>query len=184
MIPNRIARPSETIARVMVPSARTCVVGNPLAGLQCLSWCAAIALTPVPPPIACLSGRFRRIRCATACVRARSSILYRQVPRRPELARRGPLPLLQRRRSRYLPVTRRSAVVCLAYQSRGLPDFLQAGRPWASRAEIFHLAYPNMPCDRGACGMPSSFAFPIGLRHPDLARRQQSRSRPSFRRQP
>ena len=176
MILNRIARPTETIARMMVPSARTCVVGNSLAGLQCLSWCAAIALTPVPPPIACLSGRLRRIRCAASCVGARSSILYRQVPRRPELVRLGPLPLLQRRRSRYLPVARRSAVACLVSQSRGLPDFLQAGRPRASRAEILLLAYPHMPCDRGACGMPSSFAFPTSLRHFDLARRQQSRS--------
>ena len=184
MILNRIARPTETIARMMVPSARTCVVGNPLAGLQCLSWCAAIALTPVPPPIACLSGRLRRIRSAASCTGMWSSIIYRQVPRQPDLTRWAPPPLLQRRRSRYLPNARRSAVACTSRQFCGLAELLQAGRPCASRAETLLLAHPSMPRDRGARGMPSSSAFPLGSRHPDLARRPQSRSRPSFRRQP
>ena len=164
--------------------ARTAIVGSRVAGLRFLPPRTATVFLSIPPPIACLGGRLRRIRSAASCTGMWSSIIYRQVPRQPDLTRWAPPPLLQRRRSRYLPIVRRSAVACTSRQFCGLADLLQAGRPCASRAETLLLAHPSMPRDRGARGMPSSSAFPIGSRHPDLARRPQSRSRPSFRRQP
>lgn len=164
--------------------ARTGIVGSRLAGLRLLPPRAARGLLSLPPPMARLGGRLRRIRSEASCTGTWSSIIYRQVPRQLVSARRAPPPLLQRRRSRYLPFARRSAVECTSRQFCGFADLLQAGRPCASRAETLFLAHSSMPCDRGACGMPSSSAFPIGLRHSDLARRPQSRSRPSFRRQP
>lgn len=164
--------------------SRTAIVGSRVAGLRLLPPRAATVLLSIPPPIACLGGRFRRLRSAASCTAMGSSIIYRQVPRQPDPTRWAPPPLLQRRRSRYLPFAQRSAVECTSRQFRELADFLQAGRPCASRGGILLLAHPSMPRDRGARGMPSSSAFPIGSRHPDLARRPQSRSRPSYRRPP
>ena len=164
--------------------ARTGIVGSRVAGLRFLPLRAATVLLPIPPSIACLGGRLRRIQSAASCTGMGASIIYRQVPRQPDLTRWAPPPLLQRRRSRYLPFARRSAVECTSRQFCGLADLLQAGRPCASHAEILLLAHPSMPRDRGARGMLSSSAFPIGSRHPGLARRPQSRSRPSYRRQP
>jgi len=133
---------------------------------------------PVPSSIAGRPGRFRRAASGASCVCPRPPILCSQVPRQPDPARWLPLPLSWRRCSRYLPVVRRSAVACAARRNGGSADFSGPGRPLPSWDGIQFLAHPSMLCDRGAGGMSSSSAFPIGSRHPDLARPQQSRSFP------
>ena len=133
---------------------------------------------PVPSSIAGRRRRFRRAASGTSCACPRPPILCNQVPRQPDLARWEPLPLSWRRCSRYLPVVRRSAVACAAWRSGGSADFSRPGRPWPSWGGIQFFAHLSMLCDRGARSMPSSSAFPIGSRHPDLARPLQSRSYP------
>ena len=133
---------------------------------------------PVPSSIAGRPGRFRRAASGASCVCPRPPILCSQVPRQPDPARWLPLPLSWRRCSRYLPVVRRSAVACAARRNGGSADFSGPGRPLPSWDGIQFLAHPSMLCDRGAGGMSSSTAFPIGSRHPDLARPLQSRSFP------
>ena len=137
-----------------------------------------MGLLPVPSPIAGWRGLFRRAGFGTSCVRPRPPILFSQVPRQPTPTSWAPLPHSWRRCSRYLPVARRSAVACSARRSGGSADFSRPGRPWQSLDRIYFLAHPSMLCDRGAGSMLSSPAFPIGSRHPDLARPLQSRSYP------
>jgi len=133
---------------------------------------------PVPSPIAGVCGPFRLARPEASCVGPRTSISYRQVPRQADLTPWAPSPLSWRRRSRYLPVARRSAVARAARCRCGSADLSRPGCPWPSCGGSHFLAHPSMPRDRGAGGMSSSSAFPIGPRHPDLARPQQSRSCP------
>ena len=133
---------------------------------------------PVPSPIAGWRGLFRRAGSGASCVCPWTPILCSQVLCQPALAPWAPLPLSWRRCSRYLPVTRRSAIACAARRSGGSADFSRPGRPWPSWDRIHFLAHPSMLCDRGARSMLSSSAFPIGSRHPDLARPLQSRSYP------
>ena len=133
---------------------------------------------PVPSPIAGVCGPFRLARPEASCVGPKTSISYRQVPRPADLTPWAPSPHSWRRRSRYLPVARRSTVARAARRICGSADLSRPGRPWPSCGEIHFLAHPSIPRDRGARGMPSSSAFPIGPRHPDLARPQQSRSCP------
>ena len=135
-----------------------------------------MGLLPVPSPIAGWRGLFRRAGSGASCVCPRTPILCSQVLCQPALAPWAPLPLSWRRCSRYLPVTRRSAIACAARRSGGSADFSRPGRPWPSWDRIHFLAHPSMLCDRGARSMLSSSAFPIGSRHPDLVRPQQSRS--------
>lgn len=137
-----------------------------------------MGLLPVPSPIAGWRGLFRRAGFGTSCVCPRPPILFSQVPRQPTPTSWAPLPLSWRRCSRYLPVARRSAVACAARRSGGSADFSRPRRLWPSWDGIQFLAHPSMLCDRGAGSMLSSSAFPIGSRHPDLARPQQSRSCP------
>lgn len=72
----------------------------------------------------------------------------------------------------------RSALACAARRRGGSADFSRLGRPWPSWDQIHFLAHLSMLCDRDARSMLLSSAFPIGSRHPDLARSQQSRSCP------
>ena len=133
---------------------------------------------PVPSPIAGRHGLLRRAGSGTSCVGQRAPIFCSQVLRQPDPVQRVPLPLSWRRRSRYLPVVRQSAAVCAARRSSGSVVFSRPGLPWPSRGEVQFFAHLSMLCDRGARSMPSSSAFPIGSRHPDLARPLQSRSYP------
>ena len=133
---------------------------------------------PVPSPTAGGHGLLRQVRPGTSCVGPRTSISYRQVPRQADLTPWAPSPLSWRRRSRYLPVARRSAVARAARCRCGSADLSRPGRHWPSCGGNHFLAHPSMPRDRGAGGMSSSSPFPIGPRHPDLARPQQSRSCP------
>ncbi len=132
----------------------------------------------VPSPIAGRHGLLRRAGSGASCICQRAPIFCSQVLRQPDPVQRAPLPLSRRRRSRYLPVVRRSAAACAARCSAGSAIFSRPVRPWPSRREIQFFAHLSMLCDRGARSMPSSSAFPIGSRHPDLARPLQSRSFP------
>ena len=132
----------------------------------------------VPSSIAGRRDLFRRAASRASCVGPRTPILCSQVPRQPDPTLWAPSPHSWWRRSRYLPVARRSAVACAARRSGGSADFFLPGRPWLSWDGIQFLAHPSMLCDRGARSMLSSSAFPIGSRHPDLARPLQSRSYP------
>lgn len=133
---------------------------------------------PVPSPIAGRPGLLRRAGSGASCICQRAPIFCSQVLRQPDPVQRAPLPLSRRRRSRYLPVVRRSAAACAARCSAGSAIFSGPVRPWPSSGEIQFFAHLSMLCDRGARSMPSSSAFPIGSRHPDLARPLQSRSFP------
>ncbi len=133
---------------------------------------------PVPSPIAGRHGLLRRAGSGASCVCPRAPIFCSQVLRHPDPVQRAPLPLSWRRRSRYLPVVRRSAAACAARCSAGSAIFSRPVRPWSSSGEIQFFAHLSMLCDRGARSMLSSSAFPIGSRHPDLARPLQSRSYP------
>ncbi len=135
-----------------------------------------MGLLPVPSPITGRRGLFRQAGSGASCVCPWTPILCSQVLCQPALAPWAPLPLSWRRRSRYLPVTRRSPNACAARRSGGSADFSRPGRPWPSWDRIHFLAHLSMLCDRGARSMLSSSAFPIGSRHPDLVRPQQSRS--------
>ena len=135
----------------------------------------------VPPPIASGRRALRQETPRTACLGPRTPLSYYQVPRQANLMPREPAPLSWRRRSRYLPVARRFAVAHVAHVARhcgGSADFSRPGRPWLSWDAILSRTHPSMPRERGAHGMLSTFAFPIGSRHPDLAPPQQSRSIP------
>ena len=133
---------------------------------------------PVPSPIAGRHGLLRRAGSGASCICQRALIFCSQVLRQHDPVQRAPLPLSWRRRSRYLPVVRRSPAACAARCSAGSAIFSRPVRPWPSSGEIQFFAHLSMLCDRGARSMPSSSAFPIGSRHPDLARPLQSRSFP------
>lgn len=81
-----------------------------------------------------------------------------------------------RRRSRYLPIARRTTV---AYAARCNSDSFDIFPFWLllrSRKGIQLPHHRSMPRHRDACGMQSSSAFPIGQHHPDLVWPQHSRS--------
>lgn len=90
-----------------------------------------------------------------------------------------PSPPLLRRRSRYLPVVRLSAVAHAARCNCESLDSSPLGCLWLSCVGMQFLVSPSMPRHRDARGMPSSFSSPIGWRHPDLAQPQLSRSCPT-----
>lgn len=90
----------------------------------------------------------------------------------------APSPPELRRCSRYLPVVRRSAVAYVARCHSDSLDIFSFRDFWLSCKGIHFPAHPSMLRHWDARGMPSSFAFPIGWRHPDLAPPQSSRSCP------
>lgn len=133
----------------------------------------------VPSPIAGGCGLLRKVRTGTSCVGLLASISYLHFTRRQvDLTPWVPAPLSWRRRSRYLPVARRSAVARAARCWCGLADLPRHVRPSPSCGGSHFLDHPSMPRDRGVGGMSSSSAFPICPRHPDLAQPQQRRSCP------
>lgn len=133
--------------------------------------------TPMPPSIEALHGRFRLGVSCLGCTGLLTLLSYQLAPCRLATMPWGLLPPLRQRCSRYLPVARRSVVACAA-RSGGSADFSRPGRPWPTRDGIQFLAHSSMLRNRGAGGMSSRSAFPIGSRHPDLVRPQQSRSFP------
>lgn len=123
-----------------------------------------------PPPTTRIAGRFRGVCHGATCADPQHRIWFRRVPQR---------------HSSYAAVSS----VALAAASQSIPAFYstffcvvsharhgriaELSRPrclWLSSGGINYLAYPSMPCDRDARGVPSSSAFLIGSRHPDLAR--------------
>lgn len=134
--------------------------------------------TPMPPSIEALHGRFRLGVSCLGCTGLLTLLSYQLVPCRLAMMPWGLLPPLRQRRSRYLSVARRSVVACAVRRSGGSPDFSRPGRAWSSRDGIQFFAHSSMLRNRGAGSMSSRSAFPIGSRHPDLARPQQSRSFP------
>jgi len=143
-------------------------IRDPMSGPQPWLRRVGMASASVPAPIPGVSGPFRLAHPGKSCVGPRTSISYQQAPPRADPTPWELAPLSWRRRSRYLPVARRSAVARAARSRCGSPDFSRPERPWPSGGGISFPAHSSMPRDRGARGMPSSSAYPIGPRHSDL----------------
>lgn len=139
----------------------------------------AVLEPQIPPSTLPLSGSFRMRCLRKTCPEGLALISYRQVPRLLAMLPLAPSPLALRRCSRYLPVVRRFALADTASRCNGVSlDYCALGCLWLSSVGMLYPLHPSMPRHRNARGMQSSFAFPIGGRHSDLARPKLSRSCP------
>ena len=105
---------------------------------------------------------FRQARPGTSCVGPRASISIDRFPRRADPDPWVLAPLSWRRRSRYLPVARRSAVARVLRGARcGSADLSRPDALGRHAAGFPFLTHPSMPRDRAPWHTVSS-AFPIG----------------------
>ncbi len=133
----------------------------------------------VPLPSPGMFSLFRKLCRRLSCFVRSCPLTCRQVPCLSSCRTQWTPPSPWRWRcSRYLPLARRSATTHPAHYTCGADDLAHPGCFSLSWGGTPTFVLSSMPPNRDACGMPSNFALPIRLRHPDLAQLGQSRSCP------